>query len=89
MIPKLVEIYSERFREDIEAVKHAYPYIVVRRSLNHIELDIGSWVCENVGDNMLVISKKAESTAPWSSVLVAYGFKFESDATAFKLRFGT
>ena len=71
-----------------ESVEREFPYTVQRRSVSSLELEIGQWVCENVGADMIVLSKKAASTAPWSSILITYGFKYEPDAIAFKLKFG-
>ena len=74
--------------EAMEAVIADFPYIVKRISYRSLELDIGNWVCENVGGDMIVISKVRHGpNINFSPVTITYGFKREEDAIAFKLRF--
>lgn len=82
------EVCAGKVKKDIAAAQKKFPFIVQRLSYRDLELDIGHWVCENVGDAMLVIAKEIQGPPQnFGPVLITYGFKHESDAIAFKLRF--
>lgn len=75
-------------QEDLEIVRKEYPFIVTRLSYQSLELDLGNWICENVGDDMVIISKERQGPLQnFGPVLITYGFKHIEDATAFKIKF--
>ncbi len=80
-------IQTTRLKEDIDAVRASYPYIVQRTTKETVSEEIGDWFV-SLGGDMLVISKirigPVVNFGPW---IITYGFKYEADATAFKLRF--
>jgi hypothetical protein len=78
----------DQHEADVTVAKEAFPFLVQRLSYQSLELDIGIWVCENVGDAMIIISKVRHGPVQnFGPVLITYGFKFEADAVAFKLKF--
>lgn len=82
------EICTSKVQEDIAAAQEKFPFIVQRLSYRGLELDIGNWVLRNVGEDMIVISKELQGPPQnFGPVLITYGFKHESDAIAFKLKF--
>ena len=82
------EVCANQVKKDIAAAQVAFPFIVQRLSYQSLELDIGNWVCQYVGDAMIIISKERQGPPQnFGPVLITYGFKHESDAIAFKLKF--
>lgn len=75
---------------DYEAIREDYPYFVERLSYRSLQLDIGNWVAENIGIDMIVVSKKLQNPSDYfTPSIITYAFRHESDAVTFKLRFGT
>lgn len=82
------ELCASKVREDITAAQEVFPFIVQQFSYQSLELEIRDWVLQNVGDAMIVISKELQGPAQnFPPVLVTYGFKYENDAVAFRLKF--
>ena len=76
-------------KKDIEAVQKDYPYLVRRISYQNVSLDIGNWISENVGCDMIVVSKEPQGPAQnFPPSLITYAFRYEADAVAFKIKFG-
>lgn len=82
------ELYAWRMREDIDAVKAQYPFIVKRVARNSLDTEVGDWLT-TLGDAYLALAKEPQGPTinfpPW---IITYGFKNENDAIAFALKFG-
>lgn len=74
---------------DHEAVRKDYPYFVKRISYRNLSLDIGNWISENIGCDMIVVSKEPQGPPQnFPPSLITYAFRYEADAVAFKIKFG-
>ncbi len=75
-----------RIEEDLAAAIADFPFLVTRKSNKSVETEIGEWFCQN---ECIVLSRKSlgplQNFPNW---MITYGFKFEEDAVAFKLKFG-
>ena len=73
---------------DIDAVKDEFPFIVKISSYRTLALEETKYLM-TIPNNWIIVSKYREGpVVNFGPTVVAYGFKHEQDAVAFKLKFG-
>ncbi len=71
----------------LDEIREYYPYFVDRITINLIEDKVYNWILENKVDCVVVQRHRTGPYKDTGSWVITYGFRDESDATMFKLKF--